>query len=227
MPGGFDLGGNAVRASPCAFQPRRCWWIPTACRGSAARARSPRWSRLSTRSRGFGLDVGRSTGTTPEALDAALERRTAGPKVMSHADRKGRGVSFMEGPDGVALFAAQRAAIRPRRWANGRPHENEFCTAMVDAFRDPALRVLYWRPRLHGARAAAGRAGRPFHQRGRGRAEHGDRRRRASPASGSSAGPTASPRSSMPARSSRSATTSACTISTSRWSATAAATATA
>ena len=52
---------------------------------------------LDNKIRGFGLEVEEIDGHTPEALEAALERRTAGPKVILMRTVKGRGVSFMEG----------------------------------------------------------------------------------------------------------------------------------
>jgi transketolase len=52
---------------------------------------------LDQKVRGFGLEVDEIDGHDPAALDAALDRRTAGPKVVLLRTVKGHGVSFMEG----------------------------------------------------------------------------------------------------------------------------------
>jgi transketolase len=47
--------------------------------------------------RGFGLEVEEIDGHSMDALDAVLEKQTAGPSVVVLRTVKGRGVSFMEG----------------------------------------------------------------------------------------------------------------------------------
>jgi transketolase len=52
---------------------------------------------LADKIRGFGLEVEEIDGHAAHALDAALDRRTAGPKILLLRTVKGKGVSFMEG----------------------------------------------------------------------------------------------------------------------------------
>ena len=52
---------------------------------------------LADKIRGFGLDVEEIDGHDPAAIDAALDRRTTGPKFLVMRTVKGKGVSFMEG----------------------------------------------------------------------------------------------------------------------------------
>ncbi len=83
-----------------------------------------------------------------------------------------------------------------------------FCDATVARARRRRDGLPDRRPRLHGARAAAARDGRPLHQRRRRRAEHDVGGRRPRRGRASRRGRTASRRSAMRVRSSRSATTS-------------------